>query len=183
MRTHKIGFIVLTVSLVTLIGVGLCAGAVQAQAPSQQPAANTTIPYPGHLAAEDGQAVADGGYAFTFALYTTAEGGEPLWTEVQEEVQVKDGRFTALLGSLNPIPLATLNNGNLWLQVAVRGPAESTLTALSPRQQLRAVSPQGSAPQQGSPCPHNHLGEIWYAAVGWPEPSFKVQNSASGPSI
>jgi hypothetical protein len=166
MRIRKVWLVVLTVILVALLGAGLWAGAVQAQPPLQQPATGTTIPYPGHLTGNDSQPVADGTYAFTFALYSTDKGGDPLWSEAQEGVAVQGGAFLVSLGSAAPIPAAVLKSSDLWLEVAVRGPAESSFTMLSPRQQLNAVSPQASTPQQGAACPHNHLGEVWDGGGG-----------------
>jgi hypothetical protein len=121
-----------------------------------------TIPYPGRLLDETGVPVADGSYQLSFALYEAEAGSEPLWSEVQREVLVKDGAFVTSLGNVNPISPAVLEAGERWLAVAVRGPAETDFTPLAPRQRLSASSPAGlTKPTTGAACPHDHWGETW----------------------
>jgi hypothetical protein len=131
-----------------------------AQAPEPP---GVTIPYPGHLARGDGQPVPEGAYGLAFALYDAESGGEPLWSEMQESVLVgKDGTFFASLGSVNAMPDIVLKGDTLWLSVAVRGPGEAAFTALTPRQSLSAVAPNGPASlNNGAACPHDHFGEKW----------------------
>jgi hypothetical protein len=127
-----------------------------------------TIPYPGRLSDEAGQPVAAGTYDFTFTLYGAETGGEALWSEVQEDVAVAGGLFNAVLGSAVAIPLEVVDGEARWLEVAVRGPDEAAFTALTPRQQLSAVSPESpAAPANGGSCPHSHWGETWEGATGW----------------
>lgn len=65
-------------------------GDVHALPPEQEPdSVVVSIPYFGTLNNEAGQPVADGAYAFTFTLYETESGGEPLWAETQEGVMVQ----------------------------------------------------------------------------------------------
>jgi hypothetical protein len=124
-----------------------------------------TILYSGSLADEAGQAVAAGAYDFAFALYGTESGGEPAWTEMQEGVTVQGGAFTALLGSVAPLPKEALEGGARWLEVAVRGPGEAEFTLLSPRQALSAAASVAPAsPSNGLTCPHDHWGETWNGA-------------------
>jgi hypothetical protein len=114
------------------------------------------------LTDEAGEPVADGTYAFKFDLYGAESGGESLWSEVQEAVEVGDGAFAATLGSANPIPASLLDGGEHWLAVAVRGPGEGEYTALTPRQRLSAGAPAAPAsPTNGGACPHDHFGERW----------------------
>lgn len=162
MRSHKVLSIVLIVILIALLGTGLWAGAAQAQPPT----AGTTISYPGHLTGPDGRPVVDGRYAFAFALYNAAVDGAPLWSETQEGVAVQGGAFLVALGSAAPIPTTVLAGSGLWLEIAVRGPAESGFTVLTPRQQLNAALPQASTPEQGAACAHTHLGEAWNGGAG-----------------
>jgi len=100
--------VVAVVASALLLAVGLgpqATGTARALPPVQTPGpTGAAIPYPGRLTDEAGQAVADGAYDFTFALYGSETGGEPLWTEAQEGVMVQGGAFTALLGSVTPIP-------------------------------------------------------------------------------
>jgi hypothetical protein len=160
------------------------AGNAYALPPAQEPdPTGVTIPYPGRLAADAGQPVADGAYDFTFALYDAETGGEPLWSEVQEDVAVQEGAFNVLLGSANGILVEILDGGERWLAVGilveildggerwlavgVRGPGESDFTALTPRQRLSAASPAAPAsPAAGLTCPHDHWGETWQSDSG-----------------
>lgn len=132
------------------------------EAVAQKPvSAGETISYSGRLSNDASQPVADGMYAFIFALYDAVDDGNLLWTETQIGVAVKDGAFTTLLGSATPLPKeARISKG--WLAVSVRGPAETYFTALSPRQLLNtASSASPSSPAVGPSCPHDHFGELW----------------------
>ena len=123
---------------------------------------SVTVLYSGSLTGEAGQPVADGAYDFTFALYEAESGGKPLWTEAQEEVMVQEGNFTVLLGSVNPLPKATLEGGARRLEVELRGPGETGFTRLSPRQELSATTLAAPAsPSANSSCAHDHWGEYW----------------------
>ena len=46
----------------------------------------------------------DGTKNITFTLYDSADSENPLWSE-QQRVAIKDGRFSATLGSVNPLDL------------------------------------------------------------------------------
>jgi hypothetical protein len=143
-----------------------------------------TIPYPGRLSNADGQAVVDGIYAFTFGLYDAESGGQLLWSEVQEVVMIKDGAFSVYLGSVSPIPSALLDGRDLWLSTSVRGPGEAGFTDLTPLQRVSAVSPGAPSDVATSgTCPHDHIGEVWTASVGWSNAALRINNSANGPSI
>jgi hypothetical protein len=129
---------------------------------SKQTPPGVIIPYAGRLTDEAGGPVSEGAYDFTLALYESETGGEPLWSEVQEGVMVKDGAFVATLGSESTIPVEMVNDSGRWLAVGVRGPGESDFAALSPRQHLSTASPTSPAnPASGSACPHDHFGETW----------------------
>jgi hypothetical protein len=56
------------------------------------------INYQGMLTDADGEPVADGNYAMTFAIYATASGITPLWSEAQT-VSVAGGVYNVTLGS------------------------------------------------------------------------------------
>ncbi|MEO0071777.1 MAG: hypothetical protein ABIK39_06820, partial [candidate division WOR-3 bacterium] len=94
-----------------------------------------TIPqmlsYQGKLTDSLGNSVPDGDYQLTFRLYTQETGGTPFWTE-EQTVAVKNGLFSALLGSVNPIN-SVPDAGNLYLSLQV-----GTGSELTPR--LRIVS-------------------------------------------
>lgn len=70
----------------------------------------------------------NGTFTMTFGLYTTPTGGSPLWSETQNTVQVNNGIFNVLLGSVNPINLAF--DVTYYLGVSVQG------TNLLPRVEL-----------------------------------------------
>jgi hypothetical protein len=71
---------------------------------------------------------ANGPFTMTFGLYTTPIGGNPLWSETQNPVQVANGIFNVSLGSVNPINLAF--DQTYYLNVSVQG------TNLEPRIEL-----------------------------------------------
>ncbi|MCI0732060.1 MAG: hypothetical protein L0332_35790 [Chloroflexi bacterium] len=96
-----------------------------------------TIAYQGRLEDTNGNPLA-GTYEMTFRLYDEASGGNPLWTEQwsgSNAVEVSDGLFNVLLGSLTPIPPAVFNdNSTLWLGLKV-----GTDSEMMPRVQLGSV--------------------------------------------
>ncbi len=144
------------------------AGIAYARSSVEAPDAGATIPYTGRLERADGQPIADGTYDLSFALYGEPSGGDPLWTETQEDVAVKAGSFATLLGRTNAIPADVLDSGAGWLEVSVRGPGEDRFNTLSPRLRLSSVTPASSAgPSAGPACPHDHLGELWTGSEVW----------------
>ena len=133
-----------------------------AAAPCPECSPGLTIPYPGRLLGEDGQPAVEGVYDLSFALYATETGGQPLWSEVQAGVPVRDGSFAVSLGTVELIPQEALAKGALWLAAAVRGPGDADFTALNPRQRLSATEPAApSSTSVGLACPHDHWGETW----------------------
>ena len=87
--------------------------------------------YQGVLKEAGGRGVPDGDYDLTFRLYDTEVGGTPIWTETQT-VEVTDGIFSAVLGTVNPLGLSF--DRPYWLGVAVGEEAE-----LTPRTELTAA--------------------------------------------
>jgi hypothetical protein len=144
--------------------------------------AGTTIPYAGRLSDDAGQPVADGAYDLSFALYGTATGGNPIWSETQRGVVVSNGQFLTTLGRVAPIPGTALGSRAGWLAVGVRGPGEAGFTALSPRQLVSVAAP--AAPTAGAACPHDHLGESWVGDSGAQIDGLYVRNTkANGTGI
>ena len=173
MSTKRRLFTTLAASAVLL---ALVAGSVLAGArPAVAVPPAVTIPYAGRLDDGAGQPVADGSYAFTFTLYAAETGGEPLWSEVQSGVSVKEGAFSVSLGSVAPIPPSALDGRPLWLAVGVRGPGEAGFAALSPRQRVSASMPAAST--AGAACPHDHLGEQWSGDSGPGGNGLRVENT------
>src|SRR5512136_784927 len=89
------------------------------------------LSYQGKLTDTLGQPVPDGNYQLTFRLYTQPSGGSAIWTEGQT-IQVVDGLFSALLGSVTPIS-SVPDGGALYLSLQIALNPE-----LAPR--LRIVS-------------------------------------------
>ena len=90
-----------------------------------------TISYQGILAETDGRLVADNRYELHFRLYAAADGGQPLWQETQS-LEVRQGVFTAILGTVTPLGLAF--DHPAWLGLAIGDAAE-----LEPRVPLTAT--------------------------------------------
>jgi hypothetical protein len=61
-----------------------------------------TMSYQGLLKDSSGLAIPDGTYSLTFRLYGQSSGGAPLWNETQA-LTVRDGLFSAVLGSVTPL--------------------------------------------------------------------------------
>ncbi|MBN2542536.1 hypothetical protein JXI42_06685 [bacterium] len=86
------------------------------------------IPYQGKLTNTAGVAI-NGTRNIQFAIYRTPTAGPGIWNETHWNVQVTNGLFDVVLGSVSPMNL-DLADGPYYLQVAVNG------DALIPRQQL-----------------------------------------------
>ena len=79
------------------------------------------LSYQGVLADQEGIKVPDGPYTMTFRLYTSEEGGSPLWEETQT-VMTLDGVFDSYLGLSRPLNLAF--DRQYWLGAAIVGEEE-----------------------------------------------------------
>jgi hypothetical protein len=84
-------------------------GAALAQAPR-------TMSYQGLLKEVGGTVVPDGTYNVTFRIYGLPTGGEALWTEPQA-VQLRDGVFSAVLGTVNVLDLPF--DTTYWISIEV----------------------------------------------------------------
>ena len=87
---------------------------------AQQP---RTFSYQGILTDSQQEPIANGTYTLTFSLYSTANGGTPLWTEVNQ-VQTQIGVFDAVLGQFTPITLPF--DQQYWLGITLQGKPEMT---------------------------------------------------------
>jgi hypothetical protein len=96
------------------------------------------IPYKGHL--ERDGAPLSGSLPFTFALYSAAQGGAPIWSGSQD-LDVAGGEFSANIG---PVPEAALEQAELYLAITVDG------TALVGRQRIQSA-PYAVRGQRGVP--------------------------------
>ena len=100
-----------------------------------------TLSYQGVLADLSGSPKPDGIYNFTFRMYSVSSGGGSLWTEVQQ-LQVKKGLFSAVLGSVTPFPGFLDFRKQYWLGIQVANDGE-----MMPRVQLASVGSSFSAIQ------------------------------------
>lgn len=71
----------------------------------QEVEAQTNLSVQGVIRKSDGNAIEDGQYAITFKLYDTIVGGDLLWTELQPNIQVTSGIYSAILGDVTPLDL------------------------------------------------------------------------------
>ena len=170
-----------------LVGLFLCVGLLFMVGAGSLPVTaspSATIFFPGQLWTEDGSPVDDGLYAFEFALFESATEGTALWTEHQSGVFVTGGMFATELGRENAFPTEVLAHDALWLAVSVRGPDDTEFTQMSPRQRVTMPGTVSVAATTAGPsCAHDHVGEVWNAAVAWSSGAFKVNNSLNGPAI
>ena len=129
------GTVVFTLLVVSLLFWAQSVGAFPAAVPAGT--STGTIAYQGRLADAVGAPLTST-YPMIFRLYSSASGGVPLWEEQwtgPNSVQVSDGLFNVMLGSLTPIPQNTITgNGSLWLGVTI-----STDDEMTPRVQLGTV--------------------------------------------
>ncbi len=85
------------VALALLMVCGSFAGAL-ADDPGDAPGIPRVMLYEGYLTDETGEPLAEGAYDFRFSLYSTAEGGDPIWTEDHLAVPVAGGVVRVRLG-------------------------------------------------------------------------------------
>lgn len=113
------------------------AGAISLGAPLAVTTSTAGIPYQGRLADKNGAPLTQT-VNMIFRLYAAASGGSPLWEEQwtgANSVQVSDGLFNVMLGSLTPISQNTITgNSNLFLGITVETDSE-----MNPRVQLGSV--------------------------------------------
>lgn len=113
------------------------AGAISLGAPTTTATSINGIPYQGRLADKNGAPLTQT-VNMIFRLYAAAGGGLPLWEEQwtgANSVQVSDGLFNVMLGSVTPIPQSVITgNSNLFLGITV-----GTDSEMNPRVQLGSV--------------------------------------------
>lgn len=92
------------------------------------------INYQGKLTNSLGAPVPDGNYTVKFCIYADSIGSDSLWCELQWSVQVTDGLFNVLLGSVDPIPDTVFTGPTRWLGIQVSPDPE-----LTPRKPIVSV--------------------------------------------
>jgi hypothetical protein len=86
-------FISFATALVLILGTAAASGGIP-----------PVISYQGKLTQPSKAPVADSAYSIQFAIYDVPTGGTALWSETNPSVQVKDGLFSVLLGSVVNLP-------------------------------------------------------------------------------
>jgi hypothetical protein len=103
------------------------------------------VNFQGYLADSAGTGIT-GTLEMYFRIYPVATGGvgsDPLWDETQQ-VDVENGVFNVLLGSVMPIPSSVFTApGNRWLEIKVEG------ETMEPRTQIGSVGYAFSAASDG----------------------------------
>jgi len=93
----------------------------------------TMMNYQGKLTDTEGKPL-NGSYNMTFYLFTSASGGSAIWSENHTDVDVTDGIYNVILGSINPLATGLFNENDLvYLEVEIEG------ESLDPRQQLTSA--------------------------------------------
>jgi len=86
----------------------------------------------------------DGTFQMTFSIYPNTSKGTPAdWTETQAHVMVKDGIFSVLLGSINPIPASVFDGSVKYLGVQIE--SDPVLIPLKPIVSVAYAYHAGSA--------------------------------------
>lgn len=98
-----------------------------------------TLNYQGTLTDSNGSPV-NASKPILFNMYDTAIGGAPFWSE-QQNVNVKNGQFSVVLGSTTAIPTDKLT-GTTYIGITVGPPSPE----MSPRQKLTSVAYALKAP-------------------------------------
>ena len=99
------------------------------------------LSYQGVLTDTSGVPRPDGAYNFTFLLYGAPSGGSALWSETKS-LQVRNGLFSTILGSVTQIPDSVKFDRQYWLGIQVASDPE-----LASRIQLTSVGSSFSAQQ------------------------------------
>lgn len=89
---------------------------------STQLNAQALLSFQGIINNSDGTAVDNGTYSINFKLYESQNGGTPIWTETQDDVQVTGGIYSVLLGIVDTLDAPF--DKTYYLGIAVDGGAE-----------------------------------------------------------
>lgn len=121
-----------TIAIVIALLWAQQAGALNFLSPNAS--STTTISYQGRLADSGGNPI-NANIGMTFRIYNASTGGSALWTETYPAVQVSNGLFHVLLGSVTPLPNSLFSsNTTLYLGITVGADSEMT-----PREQLASA--------------------------------------------
>jgi trimeric autotransporter adhesin len=92
-----------------------------------------TLNFQARIQTNNSNIVPDGNYTVTFRLYNAQSGGTASWTETQS-LQVKNGYFSAYLGSVTPFNTSIDWSASQWLTLAINTDSE-----MNPRIKLTSV--------------------------------------------
>jgi len=80
----------------------------------------SVIDYQGYLTDLSNAPITNPAQPLTFGIYSASSGGTPIWSETQSAVNVKQGIFHVLLGSVVPLPDTVFTkNSTRWLALTV----------------------------------------------------------------
>jgi trimeric autotransporter adhesin len=92
-----------------------------------------TLNFQARIQTNNSNIVPDGNYTVTFRLYNAQSGGTASWTETQS-LSVKNGYFSAYLGSVTPFNTSIDWSASQWLTLAINTDSE-----MNPRIKLTSV--------------------------------------------
>ena len=118
---NRVSLIAVVILVVFLISLGL-AGIPQ------------LISYQGMLTTPGGSPVSDGEYDLTFKIYGSISGSDSLWWEHHTDVNVTNGLFNVLLGSISSLSSSVFEDSVRYLGIKV-----GTDPELTPRTRLTSV--------------------------------------------
>ena len=101
---------------------------------SASAASPQVISHQGYLTSAAGVPL-DGNHSLTFAIYAASSGGAAIWSETHPAVEVNNGLYSLLLGSITPLTPAVFSAAERYLGIAIDGGAE-----LTPRRQIAAAA-------------------------------------------
>jgi hypothetical protein len=77
----------------------------------------------------------NGTVSIVFRIYNQQSGGTTLWQETHNSIQVQEGIFSVLLGSVTPFPATLFEGDSRWLGIKVESDAE-----MIPRSRIASVA-------------------------------------------
>lgn len=158
--------------LAGLLLVVQVASARQVPAPTQpETPPQTLISYQGTLTDPAGNPI-NGTLSMAFALYGSLSGTDLKWGPEFQDVEVSNGLFHVLLGSVTPIDPADLYLlGNLYLDITVNG------EHLTPREVLGSVLNAVDVSRVYLKNPNNEGASVW---LGWSDDVARIRVGGDG---
>lgn len=122
--------------------------------------------YQGVLRDNQGNVIKSGEYTLTFNIYDVESGGQPLYTEKQTGVIVRDGRFGVTLGYAAPLPAKLFTAGKDRFVGVTVDPYQEML----PRQRLGSVPYAFRAEAAANGVPVGTVIDWWRPDANFPLP-------------